>query len=169
MNVKSLLLGTLLGGLTLFVWGSLTHTLLIPEPVTELKDAKATLDYVTANAPKAGTYMDRRGVLVVNAMRADRSDKSQDMGPELLAELASNFVQAALLFFVFRRLEPSGAMRRACLGATLGLAGWVGLTVSWWNWYGLSPLLIAQDAIDAAVGCALAALVLRWSALKWGA
>jgi len=162
MNLKTALVGSLLAGLTIFVWGSLTHTVIVPMPVVELKDQAATSAFVAAHAPVPGGYMDPRGILVINAMLPGSPDKSQNMGPALASELASNILQTALLAWILFKLSAQTALQRAGQAALLGLTAWLGLTFSLWNWYGLPPLMIAADLVDIVLGWALAGLVLHW-------
>jgi len=162
MNSKILVVGSLLAGLAIFVWGSLTHTVIVPTPLVELKDQAATTAFVAEHAPVPGGYMDPRGILVINAMLPGGPDKSQNMGPALGGELVSNILQAGLLAWILFKLGAKTAVQRAGQGAVLGLTAWIGLTFSLWNWYGLPPLMIAADLVDIVIGWALGGLVLHW-------
>ncbi len=70
MHAKFLLLAVLLGGLTIFFGGALSHTALaLPGARYPLKDAAAVIDAIRAQAPANGVYYDSRGLLAVVALR----------------------------------------------------------------------------------------------------
>jgi hypothetical protein len=165
MNRKMLALGTILAGLAIFIWGAASHTL-FPEPVTMLKDADAVAKFVDANARGNGAYFDSRGVLMVVSMLPGRPDKTQMMGGNLVIELITNILQAGLLLLLLLKSNAATMRQRVGFAALAGLAAWVAIDVSYWNWYGWPAGLTALAFTDTVVGWALGGLVLSWAINK---
>ena len=161
MSLRLGLLATLLGGLVIFVWGAASHTLL-PEPITLLADQKGVDQFLSQHAPSNGAYMDPRGVLIVVGLLPDRSDKSQQMGPMLGIEFATNLLQAFLLTLVLLRLKPMSGMGYGAVSALMGVLAWVSIEVSYWTWYSFSIPLLTMGFFDASVGFFLAGMVIGW-------
>lgn len=163
MHTKYLLLAALLGGLTIFIWGALSHTALeLSGGMYPLKDGTAVIDAIRSQAPNNGVYYDSRGLLAVVSLRPDMADKSQHMGANLGIEFATNCAEALLLAFLLARSRAKGVFERAQLTGLMGLAAFIGLEISYWNWYGFSPRFVMQGLVDIVVGWYLAGLVLGW-------
>jgi hypothetical protein len=163
MHTKFLLLATLLGGLTIFIWGAVSHTALeLPGAMYPLQDGTAVIDAIRSQAPANGVYYDPRGLLAVVALRPDMADKSKDMGANLWIEFATNCAEALLLAFLLTRCRAKGVFERAQLTGLMGLVAFIGLEVSYWNWYGFSPRFVMGNLVDIVVGWYLAGLVLGW-------
>ncbi len=163
MHAKFLLLAALLGGLTIFIWGALAHTALaLPGAMYPLKDGTAVIDAIRAQAPDNGVYYDARGLLAVVSLRPDMADKSKDLGANLGMEFVTNCAEALLLVFLLARSRAKGVFERAQLTGLMGLAAFLGLEISYWNWYGFSPRFVMGGLVDIVVGWYLAGLVLGW-------
>ena len=159
MSLSLGLLATPLGGLVIFDWGAASYTLL-PESITLLADQKGVDQFLSQHAPSNGAYMDPRGVLVVVGVLPDRSDKSQQMGPMLGIEFATNLVQAFLLALVLLRLKPMSGMGYGAASALIGVLALVSIEVSYWTWYSFSIPLLTIGFFDASVGFFLAGMVI---------
>ncbi|MBM3760675.1 MAG: hypothetical protein FJW36_10565 [Acidobacteria bacterium] len=165
MKLKSAVLATLLGGLTIFVWGALSH-MIPPEPVTTLSDTKAIDEFAAKHTPQNGAYMDPRGYMVIVGFRPDKSDKAVDMGPQLGIEFATNLVQAFLLFLVLGRIERTTVLGYGKFAALLGVMAWIAIEVSYWGWYAFPPPLVLMGLLDASVGYFLAGCLVGWQVRK---
>lgn len=137
-----------------------------PEPVTRLSDPAAVDDFLAKNAPRNGSYMDARGVMISVGFLPDRSDKSVNMGPQLGIEFATDLVQAFLLFLIFLRFKQDTVLGYGVAGLLLGLLSWVSIEVSYWNWYSFSMPLVLMGLLDAVGGFFLAGLVVGWQIRK---
>ncbi|MCL5744591.1 MAG: hypothetical protein M1541_11795 [Acidobacteria bacterium] len=137
MYTKFLLLATLLGGLTIFPWGALSHVALeVPGSLMPLRDGTAVIDAIRSQAPNNGVYFDPRGLLAVVSLRPDMADKSQAMGANLAIEFVSNCLNALLLAFLLLNSRVSSVLACGGLGALAGALAFTGIAVSYWNWYG---------------------------------
>ena len=161
MSLKLGVLATLLGGLVIFVWGAASH-MLLPEPITALSDPKVVDQFLSQQAPKNAAYMDPRGVLVIVGLLPDRSDKSQQMGPMLGIEFATNLMQAFLLTLVLLRLKPMTGIGYGAVSALIGVMAWVSIEVSYWTWYSFPVSLLTMGFLDASIGFFLAGMVIGW-------
>jgi hypothetical protein len=98
----------------------------------------------------------------VVSLRPDMADKSKHMGTNLGIEFATNCIEALLLTFLLWRSRAQGVFERAQLSGLMGLAAFIGLEISYWNWYGFSPRFVMGGLVDIVVGWYLAGLVLGW-------
>lgn len=165
METKPLVVSTLLAGTLIFFWGASAHTL-PPEPITPLKDTAALDAFLAAQAPNNATYMDARGVMIAVNFASDRHDKSQQMGPMLGLELATNLVQALLLTLVLSRFQAKSILSYGLMGLAIGLLAWISTEVSYWNWYGISFPLVAMGLLDAGPGFFFAGSIIGWQMRK---
>ena len=62
MNAKYLVTATIVGGVVLFLWGFITHSLL-PQPMNYFKDEMAVVQVLRANAAVTGFISLRVGFL----------------------------------------------------------------------------------------------------------
>lgn len=163
MKTRFLLLAALLGGLTIFFWGALSHTLLeMPGTLVPLKDGTSVINAIRSQAPNNGVYYDPRGLLAVVSLRPDMADKSQAMGANLAVEFVTNCLNALLLAFLLLKSRARTTLACAWLGALAGLLAFTGISVSYWNWYGFSVGFALQDLGDTVIGWFLAGAVLGW-------
>ena len=88
MNAKYLVTATIVGGVVLFLWGFITHSLL-PQPMNYFKDEMAVVQVLRANAAVNGIYLGPRGVFASVAMLPDLGDKTRNIVPNLLRQLCS--------------------------------------------------------------------------------
>ncbi len=165
MNTKSLVVATLLGGLTIFLWGAVSH-MVPPEPVHEIKDQKAVDEFAQKFTPANGAYMDPRGYLILVGFTPGRIDKSQNMGPMLITELITNFVQALLLCLILSKFKADTVVGYGTLAALIGVTTWISIEISYWNWYSFPPSLVLMGLLDAVFGFFLAGLVIGWQIRK---
>jgi len=181
---RSLALGTILGGLTAFVWSSISWEVVgWHEKVMERFDRQDEVSAVIAShAPKDGTYLlpmarpdpslsadenrqaeaavmeqFQRGPIVVAAVR--RGGFGSFTRAILLQALS---LMAAALLLTYLWLQTSGLSyaRSVVFLGIAGLAGSAIVDLPNWNWWGFSGTYTAVDMADAAITWLIAGLVI---------
>ncbi|HZS08669.1 MAG TPA: hypothetical protein VFD58_27795 [Blastocatellia bacterium] len=162
MKARYLIVSTLAAGITIFLWGAVSH-MAIPWPETalrEFKDNGAIVAAVRAQTPGNGVYLAPQGVFMAVSLRPDLADKTQFMGPSLvrqfLFELAVGFVLSLILLWIPARTP----LAVAGLFGLLAIAAGVEQLLPEWNWYGFSAIYTALEFVDLVVGWCLAGLVI---------
>jgi len=165
MNLKAALLSTLLGGLAIFMWGAAAH-MIPPEPVTVLSDHAAVDDFLAKNAPRNGSYLDARGVMISVGFLPDRADKSVNMGPQLASEFLTNLLQAFMLYWILLRFKRDTILGYGVTGLAIALFAWVTVELSYWTWYSFSMPLVLMGLLDAVGSGFLAGAIAGWQIRK---
>jgi hypothetical protein len=182
--MKRILIGGIVGGIVVFVWGAISHMVLPTGKmgIKQIPNEEAVLSAMKASIQEPGFYffpgmdMSRQptpeeesawnakylagptGVLVYHPTG------SAPLSPkQLINELLSNIVAAILAAFVISHVA-AGFGRRALIVTLLGLFAWMSISVSYWNWYGFPSSTTMAEAIDQVGGwlfggLALAAIV----------
>ena len=185
--MKRVIVGGLLGGLVLFLWGMISHTVLplgtagirsIPPEgesavLAAMKSSMSeralyifpgidTSHHLTAEEQETWRAKYVAGPVGVVAF-SPRPEGSGNMllpmwiGKELLANLLAGLVAAVLVMSIPGAV---GYRKRVLLLASLGLVVTLDVDVSYWNWYSFPTSYAAAQLIDHTVGWLLAALVL---------
>jgi hypothetical protein len=82
----------------------------------------------------------------------------ETIGPKLLGtELLADIFAVAVAAWLASNGRTYG--RRVALVAAVGLAAWLSIEVSYWNWYGFPSAYALAQLVDQVVGFALAGLV----------
>ena len=183
--VKQLILGTVLGGIVLFVWSALAW-MLIPwpgDPLRSFTNPDAVLQAIKENAPSSGTYM------APNI--AKRTPGMTDQQWNAAMQAAQDKMGTSAFVFASVRLEPFGSMGKplafqfltqligALLGTfllihtgglsyrgrvvfltTVGLIIFVGGHLDEWNWWSFSNAYILMQMGVIVIGWFLASLVM---------
>jgi len=182
--MKRILIGGIVAGIVVFVWGAVSHMILPTAKlgIKQIPNEEAILSAMRASIQEPGFYffpgmdMSREptpeeesawnakylagptGVLVYHPTG------SAPMSPkQLINELLSNIVAAILAAFVISHVT-GGFGRRALIVTLLGLFAWMSISVSYWNWYGFPASTTIAEAVDQVGGwlfggLALAAIV----------
>lgn len=187
--MKRLWLGALLGGLVLFVWGSISHEVLplgtagirmVPAGQEEalLANLQASMreralyifpgfdkTRISSEADqKAWTARYEAGPSGIVAF--DPHPGARRWGGSLFAtllgtELLTNLLAALVAGFVVLHVPGAvGYTRRVLVVASLGLLVTLDVDASYWNWYGFPTAYFLAQLIDHMVGWLLAGLVL---------
>lgn len=181
---KRIALAAVLGGLTLFAWGAISHVVLSlgdagMAPVQE--QDQALLDAIQQTTPEAGIYMfpgmaeedqgdsaameawaertktEPHGLLVVN------HDAYTGMGPQLGTEFGLDVLMALAAALVLCRLASASYLARVGLVTSLGV--FVALRpLQHWNWFHFPCTYTCAQVLDGflgflALGLVLAAIV----------
>ena len=162
MSIKYLIVGSLFGAITLFLWGAVAHMLFPWENniIREFADKEAFLEELKKSAPQNGIYVDSHGVFAAVSFRPDFGDKFQSMGRNLAIEFAANIAVAFLLCLVVAGLRTTSLGARAFLAGLAGLASGFDILGSFCNWYGFSEAFGLAEIAIVTVGWFLAGLVI---------
>ncbi len=147
MNAKFLLVGAVVGGIVLFLWGAVTHVVL-PQPIHEFKNAQAVVQAVRANTDANGLYFAPQGVFSSVAFRPDLGDKTKNLAPNLVTQLLTDVLGALLLCVVLTGVREGSVLGRAGWLALAGLAAFALKLLPYWNWYGFSVAFTAMEVLD---------------------
>lgn len=171
MTARRFLLGTLAGAFTLFVWETLSNTVIPWHRATysAFTDSAAVLQAVRANAPENGMYVDVRGVVAAVAIGPDMASRESLLGVMLGRQLALDLVVAAVLLALFTALPRMPVRQYAITAAAAALAVAASVLGSDWNWYGFGTGWTLVNIVDRAIGYALVGLVLGVLINKWTA
>jgi hypothetical protein len=183
--VKRLALGSLLGGIVLFVWGAIAW-IIIPwpgEPLRAFTNEATVGQAVTANAPRSGNYllpiepkrapgmsdeqyraarqaaMDRmtHGPMIFAAVRLEpMGSTSRPLLIQLLTQLVLALMASGLLLQT-GRLSYKG---RVLFLTTVGVIIFVGGHADEWNWWSFSNAYMLMQFGAIVIGWLLASLVI---------
>mgnify|MGYP001239257533 CR=1 FL=1 len=175
-----LIMAAVLAGLVMFMWSALSHMVLgIGDAgVKPMPNETAVTAAFKANVTEPGIYMlpgmdmsrhptqeeqdawaakYRQGptaILIYNPT-GDEAMSPKHFGVELGSNIAAALVVGMILIFA------SVSFGRGVIISTLvGLAGWLSIDVSYWNWYRFPTNFVTADLIDQVVSWLLAGFVL---------
>ena len=188
--MKKILWAGLVGGLVVFLWGTLSHTLL---PIGQMGLKPMPVSSPLLDAMKSG--LSEEGLYYYPGREADRKQTEAEdavwmtkyrMGPtglllyrpngaepmspgQLGIQLATDIFGALLLAYLLVAIAGStGAqvplaklLRISCVA---GLFAWASISIAHWNWYGFPRAFVLAELIDQVVGWMLAGWIM---ALLW--
>ena len=177
--MKNVLLGGVLAGVVLFIWGAVAHMLL---PLGNM--GMRELPHATSVTYALDLALEGPGLYVFPWM--DENDMSREAwaewesdyrdGPvgmilyrpeggdpmdarlfmvQALTDLAAGLIAAVLLHFTIL-----GFVGRLLFVTAMGLFSWLTSSIPWWNWYGFPGEMTIAAGIEMIVGWFLAGLVL---------
>ncbi len=184
MPASRIILATALGGVTFFLWGTVSHTL-IPfsdNALLGFSNEEMVEQVITANAPRSGVYFmpympQRQEGMTEEQFEIERqkADKNMQqgtfilasirlggmgsMGTYLLLQLVTDLLAAFFVALVLAR-TPGKVMNRAATAAIIGLAGFAATNLPQWNWYAFSTGFTLAELFNIVVGFLLAGLVI---------
>jgi hypothetical protein len=173
----SITLGTLLGGLVMFVWGAAFHMVIPYGTLVFLRfsDEDTVARAVSANAPRSGVYFlpympesDPAGMQAAQeklargpfVFAAVRVGAMGDTNSYFIGQLVIDLLAGLLATVLLLQARPDTAPARALFMAMVGLAAWVAGSLPAWNWYAFSLVFTLGSLLDLVVGFALAGLVI---------
>jgi len=177
-----LIIAAILAGIVMFFWGFVSHEVLgIGEaglkPMPNEPSVEAALK---TNISEPGLYvMPMMGIADPHHATDEQQTalfEKYRQGPtamliyhptgeeplsvrQLAVELASNIL-AALVVGMILSLGAVGFSRGVTIATLVGLAGWLSIEVSYWNWYRFPTNFVTGELIDQIVGWLLAGFVL---------
>lgn len=171
MKMKSLVLGTLLGGLTALVWSTISWEVIGWHEKTLLtfqKDEEVAA-VISSHTVEDGTYLMPYGT-------SKEAQERMQKGPIVLAtvrrggmgpvgrlfgvQIAILFAAAFLLTWLLLQTSGLSYARRVMFLGVVGLAASVIVDLPNWNWWGFSGSFTAVDVADNVLTCLLAGLVI---------
>ena len=164
MNAKFLITAALLGGLTMFFWGFVSH-MLIPwwnVTMSEFSNDQAVIDAIKAGHADNGIYFSKQGVFAAVRFQPGVSDSTADISGYMIREFVNNMLIALVTAYLLFMAKPATILRRGFYAAVIGFAGWTMSSVGLWNWYGFSSAYTIVDLCDGVIGMFLVGLVIAW-------
>lgn len=174
-----LIIAGILGGIVMFIWGALSHTVLQigDAGVRALPNEEAVISALKTNITEPGFYffpgMDMQHQLT-EEQQAAFAEKYKagpngiliyhPTGRELMSpmqlgtELASNIVACLIVAFLLS-MGMFSFIGRLIAATLIGLTGWISIMVSYWNWYRFPDTFVLAEGVDQVVGWFLAGLV----------
>jgi hypothetical protein len=171
MKIRSLVLGTLLGGLTALIWSNISWELIGWHEKTLLtfqKDEEVAA-VISSHTVEDGTYLMpygtskeaqdrmRTGPIVLAAVRRGGMGS---VGRLFGVQIAILFGAAFLLTWLMLQTSGLSYARRVIFLAVVGLSASVIVDLPNWNWWGFSGPFTAVDVADNVLTWLLAGLVI---------
>ena len=182
--LRSLILGTILGGLMAFVWSSVSWELLgwHEKTLVSFQNDDEVSVLIASHAPKDGTYI-LPGMPPTEGMTAEQQKAAKaalmermQKGPIMIAAVRRGgfgsfargliiqvlSLMAAAFLLTWLLLQTSGLSyrKRVMFIAIAGLAASVIVDLPNWNWWGFSGVYTAVNLIDVTITWLLAGLVI---------
>ena len=176
-----IIIAGIVGGIVMFFWGAFSHTVL---PLGEvgikmLPNEAAVMSTLKSNITEPAIYFDP-GMDMHTATEAEQAawaekykagprgllihhpTGAEPMGPAMLGtELLSNILACLCAAFVISGLI-AGFSGRVIAAGLFGLASWLSIDVSLWNWYGFPTNYMLAQGVDQVVGWLLAGLAIAF-------
>jgi hypothetical protein len=182
--VRSLLLGTILGGLAALAWSTVSWEVLgwHEKAMVNFQNEDEVAAVISSHAPTDGTYLlpseppmagmtseqkksayaaliekMAKGPIVVAAVRRGGF---QSFSRAMIIQVLSLLAAAFLLTWLVLQTSGLSYARRVAFLAIAGLAGGVIVDLPNWNWWGFSGAYTAVDIADSMITWMLAGLVI---------
>ena len=187
MPITKIALASLAGGVTLFVWGALSHSIL---PFSEsalhgFKSDDAVTRAILENAPTSGIYFlpyipQKSNGMPEEQFEATRKSAEEKMqqGPFVLAsvrlgpmglfgnyltiQLLTDILTALLVCLILVRTKDLVFKNAVVTSMCTGLTGFAAITLPEWNWYAFSTAFTLAELFDIIVGFFLGGSVMAW-------
>jgi hypothetical protein len=178
---RSMVLGAVLGGLVLFLWGMVSWMVLPwrEAALHEFTDEEAVVQAIQANAPESGIYvypgadagaaaeeppaagetMQPKPSLFV----AYRREGSGSMAAAMITHLFTLIVVAFLVTWLVLQTRGLSYWGRVAFVVVSALAAALVCREPEWTWWGFSTGYILSEIVDLVFGGFLAALVIAWA------
>ncbi|HEV8239855.1 MAG TPA: hypothetical protein VGS57_10855 [Thermoanaerobaculia bacterium] len=181
--MKRIAIAAVVGGLAMFIWGAISH-MLTPLGEAGLKSMPAASEpavtgALSANVPDDGMYMFpgmderarstkegqeewmRRYAAGPAGLLIYHPHGGSVMNPKLFGiELLTNILAVAVAAWAASHVRTFA--RRVALVTTFGLAAWLSIEASYWNWYGFPTNYALAQLVDQLGGFFFAGLVVAW-------
>ncbi len=177
-----LIIAAILGGLMMFMWSALAHMGLglFNSSMKQVPNETAVIEAMRANITEPGFYflpgMDMAATPTEEEMAAFALKHKdgpnavliyQPAGGDIMTprQLATEFVSnvaAAFAVGLILVFAAVGFGRGVAIATLSGIAGWLSINASYWNWYGFPAPYIMAELVEQAVGWFLSGLVLAF-------
>ena len=176
------ILAAVLGGIVMFAWGAVTHMVLNidADAFGQIPNEASVAAAMKENIPADGMYF-------VPGLDMTRHPTEEELatftakhreGPTALIvyhqvggepmtpmQLGTQFgfcVLTSLLGALILAFASVGFGRGVIISALIGLAGWVSLSLPYWNWYKFPMAFVRSELIDQGVGWVFAGVVMAF-------
>jgi hypothetical protein len=178
IKFKKMIIATLLGGLTMFIWGGFSHLVLfIGTGFRPLANEDKVMEVLKTNIPEQGLYFfpgkdfrnstkeqdaifERKfrdgpvGLLVYRPIGGNPFEVSK-LITQLMSTLLSVFIAALIASLIF-----AGYWKRVIIVSLLGLLACSAVSSIYWNWYEFPTSFFIAQIFDMVIGFFLAGLVI---------
>ena len=175
-----LIIAAVLAGIVMFMWGYVSHEMLGlgDAGVKPMPNENAVETAMKANITEPGLYFMPGMEMSHSATKEQQTawTAKYKEGPTAFlvyhptgeepmsikqfgVELGSN-IAAALVVGMILSLGAVGFSRGVTISTLVGLAGWLSINVSYWNWYRFPTNFVTAELIDQVIGWLLAGFVL---------
>lgn len=177
-----LIIAAILGGIVMFMWGAFSHMVLnmYGTSMKQVPNETEVIAAMKANMTEPGFYFapgldtsrqptneemlafeakHKEGptaTIIYNPAGSDVMSPRQ-LGIELGSNIAAAFIVALMLSFA-----AVGFARGVIISTLVGVAGWISINASYWNWYQFPTSFVTAELIDQAAGWFLSGLVLAF-------
>ena len=175
-----ILIGGIVGGVVLFIWGFVSHVVL---PLGEIgfntiPDDKLLISVMQNSVRESGLYVfpgyDMSRKMTPEEMKTweekykagptgllvYRSEGGEVMSPKQLFTQFVSVLLAALVAAFLLSLTAASFRKQVIFVTLLGLFSWLTISVPYWNWYGFPADFTTAGLIDGVVGWFLAGLAM---------
>lgn len=175
------LLAGIVGGLAMFIWSSIAHTVL-PLGEMGIKELSGPTAGITAGTGGAyGMYMFPGSGLSEDKSHSEEAQKimmeklktepsglliyhppgrSSDMGPFLIKEATNEVIQGILLAVILGALAAGTLAKRLAISGVVGVAAALSIHGSYWIWYGFPTSYTIGASITTVVAYLVAGLAI---------
>lgn len=172
----------IVGGIVMFAWGAVSHMLLGVGTVgvKSLPNEAAVVAAMKANIPDPGLYF-APGIDMSRTLTDEEKaawTQKYEAGPnvflvyrptgvtpfsprQLGVEFASNVLAALVGAFMLGMTVPSFG-KRVAVATLIGLAAWLSINVSYWDWYRFPANFVASELVEQVVGWFLSGLAMAF-------
>ena len=177
-----LIFAAILGGIVMFGWGAVSHMVLgigdsgmkpMPNEAMVMTALKSNISEpgfyfmpgldmaqqasAEEQAAWAAKYKEGPTAIVIYHPTGEDAMSPKQFGTELGSNIAAAFVVGLIL-----SLAAVGFGRGVIITTLIGLAGWLSINVSYWNWYRFPTIFTTGELVEQAAGWFLAGLVLAF-------
>jgi hypothetical protein len=178
VKFKKIIIATLLGGLTMFIWGGFSHLVLfIGTGLKPLPNEDKVMEVLKTNIPEQGLYFfpgkdfrnsnkeqdaifDQKfrdgpvGLLVYGPVGGNPFKVSK-LITQLISNLLSVFIATLIASLIF-----ASYWKRVIIVSLLGLLACSSVSSIYWNWYEFPTSFFVAQILDMVIGFFLAGLVI---------
>lgn len=161
MEIGSILLGGVVAGVFLFLWGGLMQNF-TPWGIRAVKSLEkdklgALPDAINKNAPPRGMYMIANEQ--VAALVAVRGGSYYNLGRYFALEFATQLAVGILLALVLAMTNGFALTDQLLLVGLMVLLAEIAIDFQYWNWWGFSPAYALGFLVNRLAGFLIAAFI----------
>ena len=178
LKFKKLIIATLLGGVTMFIWGGFSHMVLfIGTGFKPLPNEDKVIEVLKTNLPEQGLYFfpgkDFRNSTPEQDVVFESKFRNGPVGlvvyrpiggspfspGKLITQLLSNLLSVFIAVIIVSVIS-AGYWKRVLIASLLGLLACAAVSSIYWNWYEFPTSFFIAQILDMLIGFFLAGLVI---------